>query len=158
MQDAAAGFLLASAAVAGAMAVPAWAVPEVNPISGGLGGRIIRVTTLKPDGPGSFSEAVKAKGPRIVVFEVGGVIDLGRESREIKSGDITIAGQTAPSLVTFIRGGIAITRGQCDRAAHRGAAGRGGASEEVRLGVRRHLRLWRKARGGVELLDHLGDG
>ena len=101
-------FLLASAAVAGAMAAPSWAVPEVNPISGGLGGRIIRVTTLKPDGLGSISEAVKAKGPRIIVFEVGGVIDLGRETLEIKSGDVTIAGQTAPSLVTFIRGGIAI--------------------------------------------------
>jgi len=98
-------FLLASAAMA---AAPAWAVPEAGTITGGYGGRILRVTTLKPDGPGSIAEAVKAKGPRIVVFEVGGVIDLGMETLEIKSGDITIAGQTAPSLVTFIRGGIAI--------------------------------------------------
>ncbi len=102
------GFLLASTAGVGALAMPAWAVPEVNPISGGLGGRIIRVTTLKADGPGSVTEAMKAKGPRIVVFEVGGVIDLGLETLEIKAGDITIVGQTAPSLVTFIRGGIAI--------------------------------------------------
>lgn len=101
-------FLLASTAGVGVLATPAWGVPEVNPISGGLGGRIVRVTTLKADGPGSIAEAVKAKGPRIVVFEVGGVIDLGMETLEIKSGDITIAGQTAPSLVTFIRGGIAI--------------------------------------------------
>lgn len=90
------------------MALPAWAVPVAGTITGGHGGRIVRVTTLTPDGPGSISEAVKAKGPRIIVFEVGGVIDLGRETLEIKSGDVTIAGQTAPSLVTFIRGGIAI--------------------------------------------------
>lgn len=103
-------FLLGASAAA--MAWPAWAQDSAEiaggPISGGRGGRIIRVTTLKPDGPGSFSEAVKAKGSRIVVFEVGGVIDLGLETVEIKDGDITIAGQTSPSLVTFIRGGIAV--------------------------------------------------
>ena len=43
---------------------------------GGRGGKIVRVTTLAADGPGSFKEAVSTKGPRIVVFEVGGVIDL----------------------------------------------------------------------------------
>lgn len=78
---------------------------------GGKGGRIIRVTTLKPDGPGSITEAVKAKGPRIVVFEVGGVIDLGRTTLRISSGDLTIAGQTAPSPgITLIRGGIEISQ------------------------------------------------
>src|SRR3546814_11492089 len=45
---------------------------------GGRGGKIIRVTTLAPDGPGSFTAAIEAKGPRLVVFVVGGVIDLGR--------------------------------------------------------------------------------
>ena len=102
-------FLLGTAGLAGMMAAPAWAVPEASAISGGLGGRIIRVTTLKADGPGSFVEAVKAKGPRIIVFEVGGVIDLAMETVRINNGDVTIAGQTAPSLVTFIRGGIAIS-------------------------------------------------
>jgi hypothetical protein len=102
-------FLLASVAMAGLSALPASAEPEAVAITGGLGGRIIRVTTLKADGPGSFHEAVKAKGPRIIVFEVGGVIDLGRGSVRIDNGDLTIAGQTAPSLVTFIRGGLAIS-------------------------------------------------
>jgi hypothetical protein len=86
----------------------AWAAPGAADITGGRGGRIIRVTTLRADGPGSFIEAVKAKGARIIVFEVGGVIDLGMESVRINAGDVTIAGQTAPSLVTFVRGGIAI--------------------------------------------------
>jgi hypothetical protein len=76
---------------------------------GGRGGRIIRVTTLNADGPGSFLEAVNAKGPRIIVFEVGGVIDLGRHETAITEPFLTIAGQTAPSPgVTFIRGGFQI--------------------------------------------------
>lgn len=74
---------------------------------GGRGGRIIRVTTLAPEGPGSISEAVAAGGPRIVVFEVGGVIDLGQQSLQIREPFLTIAGQTAPSPgITLIRGGI----------------------------------------------------
>ncbi|PLK27736.1 pectate lyase [Novosphingobium sp. TH158] len=85
---------------------PAYAHPA-DPTRGGAGGRIIRVTTLAKDGPGSLQEAVNAKGPRIVVFEVAGVIDLGRDTLEIKEPFLTIAGQTAPSPgVTLIRGGI----------------------------------------------------
>lgn len=76
---------------------------------GGRGGQIIRVTSLAADGPGSLKAAIDAKGPRIVVFEVGGVIDLGRTSLEIKEPYLTIAGQTAPSPgITIIRGGIDI--------------------------------------------------
>lgn len=76
---------------------------------GGRGGRIIRVTTLAGDGPGSFVEAVGASGPRIVVFEVGGVIDLGLKTVKIREPYLTIAGQTAPSPgITLIRGGIDI--------------------------------------------------
>lgn len=74
---------------------------------GGKNGRIIKVTTLKADGPGSFVEAVTAKGPRIVVFEVGGVIDLGRREIDIRNPFLTIAGQTAPSPgITLIKGGL----------------------------------------------------
>lgn len=76
---------------------------------GGQGGRIIRVTNLYRDGAGSLNEAIRAKGPRIVVFEVAGVIDLGGRSLGILNPFITIAGQTAPSPgITLIRGGINI--------------------------------------------------
>ncbi|MBC8021899.1 MAG: pectate lyase, partial [Burkholderiales bacterium] len=76
---------------------------------GGRGGRIIRVTTLAPDGPGSFKEAIEAKGPRIVVFEVGGVIDMRRKVIDIREPHLTIAGQTAPSPgITLIRTGMNI--------------------------------------------------
>ncbi|KAB7643630.1 pectate lyase family protein [Polymorphobacter fuscus] len=75
--------------------------------AGGRGGRIIRVTNLNATGPGSLRAAVEAKGPRIVVFEVGGLIDLGRSVLSITEPDLTIAGQTAPSPgITIIRGGI----------------------------------------------------
>jgi hypothetical protein len=74
---------------------------------GGRGGRIVRVTTLAADGPGSLRAAIAEKGPRIVVFEVGGVIDLRRSTLNITEPFLTIAGQTAPSPgITIIKGGI----------------------------------------------------
>ncbi|HWD29594.1 MAG TPA: hypothetical protein VG387_20650 [Rhizomicrobium sp.] len=76
---------------------------------GGRGGQIIKVTTLNADGPGSFLEAVRTKGPRIVVFEVGGVIDLSKHELKIEEPFLTIAGQTAPSPgITFIKGGFQV--------------------------------------------------
>ena len=77
---------------------------------GGRGGRILKVTNLNKTGPGSFLDALATKGPRIIVFEVGGVIDLGREEIKVTEPYLTIAGQTAPSPgVTFIRGGFQIS-------------------------------------------------
>lgn len=74
---------------------------------GGRGGQIVRVTNLNPDGPGSFKAAVETRGPRIVVFEVGGVIDLKRTTLTITEPYLTIAGQTAPSPgITLIKTGI----------------------------------------------------
>jgi pectate lyase len=76
---------------------------------GGRGGRILRVTTLAGSGPGSFAEAIAATGPRIIVFEVGGVIDLGMKELKITEPYLTIAGQTAPQPgITFIKGGLTI--------------------------------------------------
>ncbi len=77
---------------------------------GGRGGQIIRVTHLKADGPGSFAEAVRTEGPRIVVFEVGGIIDLNGKHLGISKPYLTVAGQTAPSPgITLIRGGLGIS-------------------------------------------------
>lgn len=91
-----------------AVAAPALAQNTALP-SGGRGGRLLRVTTLDADGPGSLLEAIRAKGPRIIVFEVGGVIDLNRTTLRIREPDLTIAGHTAPSPgVTLVRGGIEI--------------------------------------------------
>ena len=79
---------------------------------GGRGGKIIRVTTLAAEGPGSLREALDTKGPRIVVFEVGGVIDLGAKSLKIREPFLTIAGHTAPQP------GITLNRGGIDLSAH----------------------------------------
>lgn len=53
------------------------------------------MTNLNSDGPGSLREALTAKGPRIVVFHVGGTIELA-ERIKITEPYITIAGQSAP--------------------------------------------------------------
>lgn len=93
---------------AGAMISPSVAdAAPPDPTQGGVGGRIIRVTTLAKDGPGSLAEALAQTGKRIIVFEVGGAIDLKRSTLTIAQPFVTIAGQTAPSPgITLLRGGI----------------------------------------------------
>ncbi len=77
--------------------------------TGGQGGKILRVTTLAGDGPGSLKAALDTPGPRTVVFEVGGVIDLGGKSWKLREGRITIAGQTAPDPgITLVKGELEV--------------------------------------------------
>lgn len=69
---------------------------------GGRGGRVIAVTNLDDDGPGSLRAACRAKGARIVVFRVGGTIRLKKHLR-ITEPFITIAGQSAPGGGILLR-------------------------------------------------------
>lgn len=65
---------------------------------GGRGGEIVEVTNLNDSGEGSLRWALEElTGPRVVVFRVGGVIEL-KSKIIIKPGhdNVYVAGQTAP--------------------------------------------------------------
>ena len=65
--------------------------------SGGRGGRILEVTNLNADGPGSFREAFEATGPRIIVIKVEGRLRAGvLNNLSANQGDFSIWGQLAP--------------------------------------------------------------
>ena len=77
---------------------------------GGKGGVIFKVSNLNRSGEGSLAHALEQTGPRIIVFEVGGIINLEGSSLRIENPFVTIAGQTAPSPgITIIKGGIRIS-------------------------------------------------
>jgi hypothetical protein len=80
-----------------------------NPAGFGPDSRIIHVTTLEDNGSntaplaGSLRAAVCARGPRVVVFDLSGVIEL-KSTLRVPNGDVTVAGQTAPSPGIALRG------------------------------------------------------
>lgn len=66
--------------------------------TGGRGGRVITVTNLNANGPGSLQAALDEQGPRTVVFAVSGLIDA---AIHLTRGDVTIAGHTSPGGITI---------------------------------------------------------
>ncbi|MGQ9576885.1 MAG: pectate lyase family protein [Thermoguttaceae bacterium] len=75
----------------------------------GRGGQVIEVTCLADDGPGTLREALNHAGPRIIVFRVGGTIEL-KGHLFISQPFVTVAGQTAPGQGICIKNaGIVIT-------------------------------------------------
>ena len=75
----------------------------------GREGAVIVVSNLNNDGAGSLREALLAEGPRVVVFEVAGVIELASRI-DVVTPYLTIAGQTSPDPgITLIGSGIVIS-------------------------------------------------
>ncbi|MBN1675361.1 MAG: pectate lyase precursor [Kiritimatiellae bacterium] len=89
-------------------AAAAWALPAFPGAEGfgavsrgGRGGQVIKVTNLNTSGPGSLQAACDVSGPRMVVFDVSGVI---HGDVTIRHPSITIAGQTAPGAGITVEG------------------------------------------------------
>ncbi|MDS0300611.1 hypothetical protein NDI76_17820 [Halogeometricum sp. S1BR25-6] len=62
----------------------------------------------------AFEAAVNRSGPRVVVFETSGTIDLGAERLTVDEDELYLAGQTAPSPgITLIRGGLWVDADDC---------------------------------------------
>jgi pectate lyase len=101
------GLLLTSAAVARADgdALPAFPGAEgFGAIAkGGRGGRVIKVTNLRSEGPGSLQAACAEEGARTIVFAVSGVVE---GDVTIEHGNVSILGQTAPGAGVTVAGSL----------------------------------------------------
>ena len=90
-----------------------WAIPSFPgaegwgaAATGGRGGKVYIVTNTNASGAGSFSQALMAAEPRIIVFRVSGVInsagpEYGSYLLRAAQNNLTIAGQTSPGGVTL---------------------------------------------------------
>lgn len=71
-------------------------------VTGGRGGKVLKVTSLADDGSeGTLRWALEQKGSRMILFDVAGTIEL-ESMLHVTEGNFTLAGESAP------KGGICI--------------------------------------------------
>jgi serralysin len=107
--------------------------------AGGGGGRIIHVTSLAASGPGTLADALAQEGPRTIVFDVAGRINLTVDSSLIiKNPYVTIDGSSAPYPGVTISGGTlginthdVIVQGLAIRPGDQGADGNHASGESL---------------------------
>jgi pectate lyase len=76
--------------------------------AGGRGGRTLWVENLNDSGAGSFREAARARGPRVIQFHVAGEIAL-KSPLSIVEPFLTVNGDSAPAGgVTFTGNGMSV--------------------------------------------------
>lgn len=74
----------------------------------------VSVRTVTEPTRSAVESAIGGSGPRVVVFETSGTIDLGGIPLKITVDDCWVAGQTAPSPgITFINGRVQISADNC---------------------------------------------
>lgn len=114
-------------------------------ITGGRGGQVIKVTNLNDSGAGSFRAAMEATGPRIIIFDVSGYIDL---LSPIEMGpdqsNVTVMGHHAPQGGVCIRGFIIAIGGELG----------GVPNEPCDNVIIRHLKLRNGRSGGPIIYNH----
>jgi hypothetical protein len=67
-------------------------------------GTVLHVTSLADSGPGTLRQALMTRGPKVIVFDVGGVIHLASDLKAA-TAHTTIAGQSAPGPGITLTGG-----------------------------------------------------
>lgn len=115
--------------------------------TGGRGGQIIHVTNLNDSGEGSLRWAIAQEGPKTIVFDVSGYIDL--KSQLNVSSNTTIAGQTAPGDGITLRY-YTLYFGNCDNVIVRFIRSRRSQVKDVNDGADA---TWGRRRRNI-ILDH----
>lgn len=91
----------------------------------------VSVYTVEEPTREAFADAVNNSGPRVVVFETSGTIDLDGDWVDVTNDKLWLAGQTAPSPgITLVRGRLSIDANDCVVQHIRVQAGDEGAAGE----------------------------